>query len=112
MKVDAQAIERRLQLLKPKSRHKSNLHARRYLPQRPATATAAGQGARAARSLRSRPSTAPAILRTTKQLELRVVFRLVIAAGRFAKGAEVPTTGSSFFITSSAVAAARRARMC
>ena len=103
MPIDAKAIERRLAILKPRK----SVEARSsYLLHRPTTA---GAGARAARSLRrpSRPSSAPPYLRKS----LRVIFRLVIAAGLFARGAnELEVVPTSFFITSSAITAARNAR--
>jgi len=105
--VDAGAIERRLAAMKPhppKSNTKADARSRsRYLVQRPATA--AGLGVRAARSLR-RPYTAPAATRRRLPFELRAVFRVAIAAGRFARAASAEET-VSFFITRGAMAAAR-----
>jgi len=108
--LDGKAIERRLQLLRPQQRRRNDSRGGRYLAQRPSTASASGLGARAARSLRQRPSTAPARLSATKGVELRAIFCVVlvcVGAGRFSKGAN----STSFFIRSSAIGAARRARM-
>mmetsp|Transcript_71452 Transcript_71452/g.214788 ORF Transcript_71452/g.214788 Transcript_71452/m.214788 type:complete len:266 (+) Transcript_71452:12-809(+) len=115
VKVDQAAIERRLASLKPQPPRKGQSRGpgRRYLVQRPATA--AGLGARAARSIRSssssRPQTAPAATRRHMPVrdQWRAVLCLVIATGRFARAAA--GVAPPFLITSGEIASARKARV-